>query len=298
MCYTRTEMQLLVSRTLLGIALVASACSSSDKTKDDGTSETPATAKPLPLPQAILGTWELYCYSRLANATSCPGKYDRPGLKTFDKDGSITSGMAIKSGTSSGSGMTMRGTWKLDGTNLTITFKGGGMKLKERSRARVHNGLLILARTDGVTEIYHRQGATLPAPKGVLARAGRVTKRLNGVEYSVELPAGYFFAYDSKHRQRWDHRQAAGHVRVHIGVSSRPRPVGGEPAPCERAKLSFGSSSSLVDGKRRDDSVSAHTCVPGSHQSITCSVDHPRGYLNDADKAAARRLCGSLMLAK
>lgn len=270
------------------VLVLVVACSSSDKS-DNKSKASAAPARPLA--EAILGKWEVFCYTHDAKATSCPGKFSLPAVKTFRKDGTVTVAQA------SGKGSTMKGRYQLRGNLLVIEFRAGSRRLIEQHQARIHDDKLILwspRRRTG--SIYHRFGTPLPAPTGVRANASRAVQTLAGIRYSVDLPAGYFLAYnDREHRQRWDHKSRKK-LRVHITVSPAARSADGKAAPCPRVHLSFGASSVMRDGTRRQTSATAGTCVPGTDKTIMCTVDHPRGYLRKDEKPQARRLCASLKL--
>ena len=66
------------------------------------------------------------------------------------------------------------------------------------------------------------------------------------------------------------------------------------PEPCEEHTHGWTETSNVIEGMERDSSIGRHWCIDGTDLSLACSVEHTRGYLEDAEKDAARALCHSL----
>jgi hypothetical protein len=94
--------------------------------------------RPKPLPEAILGTWEVWCYTT-EDTSTCLSKEKRGLRKTFQPGGVHDVRLADDERPSSD-----QASWSLEGEELTVTVTGGGLKLVESWRARVEDDRLVL----------------------------------------------------------------------------------------------------------------------------------------------------------
>ena len=54
----------------------------------------------------------------------------------------------------------------------------------------------------------------------------------------------------------------------------------------------------MVDGVERDTSIGLTLCIADRENSLHCSSEHTRGYLEKPEQEAALALCKSLQLAR
>lgn len=245
-----------------------------------------------PLPEAILGDWEVWCYTDTDTA-SCLSK-ERAGLrKTFHSGGGLDVRRADDSGPSSD-----KATWTLVGDELTFTISGGGLQLVEHWRARVEGDRLVLwDASKGRGQVLGRVGSSFEPAQSPVAKGGREKITLNGVTFSMELPDGSRQTRNDKHRQSWAPASGDG---FEVQLSVTPRPQRGENGnyvtpPCNDADYGgVSGSSNRVNGVERETSIGTSICLDGTELVLMCSTEHSRGYLEASEKAAALALCKTI----
>jgi hypothetical protein len=125
-------------------------------------------------------------------------------------------------------------------------------------------------------------------------KSGATTGAIDGVRYTIELPAGYQLTRDDNHEQRWTPPEPG--FEVHLGIEPRAHTlVDGKPLaePCPGGAPGIGGSSRTIDGVERKVEVSVDHCVD-PERTMMCSVGHTRGYLESAELDVAAELCRHL----
>ncbi len=244
-----------------------------------------------PLAEQLPGEWEVLCRTDSEATTACLGR-ERELIKRFAADGTITQ-RSIRGG----AGMT--GRWTLQGRDLELVFEGGGLRLRERYRARVVDGQLVLWAVDhGFGSILGRVGAAFQPAPGPVAGSAPVERRLGGVRYRLPVPSGHRLGRDDNNRQRWDPPSGEG-LQYQITVAPRGRSLEAgrwvvEPCRPRQGPLPLGSSSEQVSGVERKTGVTTIACVEGTELYAMCAASHTRGYLEPAEAEAAGKVCQGL----
>ncbi|MCA9711906.1 MAG: hypothetical protein KDK70_39075, partial [Myxococcales bacterium] len=245
-----------------------------------------------PLPEAILGEWEVLCLTDRISTSTCLSKEDDGLYSVFHPGGRLESG--ARAGTS------MTGTWRLEGDRLTLTFSGGGLTLREEYRARIEDDRLVLwYATGGFGKILGRRGAAFEPAASPVSDGAPVTRTLGGVRYSLALPPGYRLTRDDNRRQSWGPREGEG-LEVKLSVSERSQTLQGDQwvtPPCN--PYDWGGEShelTTIDGVERSVSIGRSHCIDGTNLVLMCSTEHGRGHLEPAEEAAALALCDSIEL--
>lgn len=247
---------------------------------------------PKPLPEAILGEWVTWCYTDKDTA-SCLSK-ERDGLHhTFAPGGKAEVRRADGGSTSDVH------TWALAGTELTLTMSGGGMQLVDVWQARLDEDHLVLWNPrKRIGQVLGRAGASFESGASSVTMGGRKSITLNGTKFSIALPAGYRMMEDTEYRQAWGPSQGDGFV-VQLHVSPRAESVGPDgtstPVPCnDRDYGGVSGSSEQVDGVERETSIGTSICLDGTENSLSCSVEHTRGWLETNERDPALVFCNSI----
>lgn len=249
-----------------------------------------------PLGEAIVGEWQTVCRTDQEATTSCLGDERDPLVHAFAPGGTFV--------LSGGPGAPMQGTWTVAGDRVEVTFVGGGMTLREVSRARIVDGQLVMWMADlGFGSILRRRGAPATvASSGAASDGSPIARELGGVRYTLALPAGYRLARDDNRRQRWEPVAGDG---LRFAITVAPRARSGRPdgtfatPPCgDEPPFESSTGGKLVGGVERDTSIGVGVCVAGSALSIQCDAEHSRGYLEPADREPARAVCRSLRVTR
>lgn len=248
-----------------------------------------------PLPEAILGEWDVWCRTDKEATSTCLGKEDFGLYKVFEPGGGFESG-------SHQNGAHDRGSWSLDGDELVLTIEGGGLQETERYRARIVGDRLVLwDAAEGFGSVLGRAGVAFAAAAGPTTSGGPVTRQIGAIRYSIALPGGYRLARDDNSRQRWEPASGAGLV-VELTLTPRPREeVDGKDVvtPCDHHDdQRVASSGETIEGVERVTSIGVDLCIDPGDQALMCSAGHSRGYLEPAEKDAALALCTSLAVAR
>lgn len=166
-----------------------------------------------PLPEGIVGEWEVLCRTDRESTSTCLGKEDMGMFKVFRPGGQVTSG--------STQGTSMNGTYTLEGNRLVLEFRGGGMRLTERYRARIENDRLVLWHTMNEFGVVHgRKGAKFEAAAGPTSSGKPVSHQIGGLRYTIAVPAKYRLTRDDNNRQRWSPASGDG-LQVRLTLSPR-----------------------------------------------------------------------------
>lgn len=248
------------------------------------------TSPPRPLPEAILGEWELLCRTDSEATSNCLGKEDSGLYKNFGADGKVVIGART--------GSSMQGTWKLEGEILLLEFNGGGMRLEEVYEARIADDRLVLwYASRGFGSVYGRVGAPFePAASKTAASSGPTEHTIGGVGYSLVLPRGYRLSRDDNDRQQWRPAEGGGFT-VQLVLSPRPKMmVDGRAVtqPCDAGGGGVSSYHNAVGGVERLVSVGTSVCLGDGELGLSCDVEHSRGYLEEGERGEAAALCESL----
>jgi hypothetical protein len=240
-----------------------------------------------PLGQAIVGTWDELCTTDREDASSCPGTADMPLQKTFEPDGTVAVG-------ATGHGDTpMVGTWTVHDAELDVEFRAAA--IVEEYRARIDGDQLVLwYAKGGFGSIYHRHGT--PAVTAALATSsgGPTAGALDGVKYTIDLPAGYRLTRNDNHRQRWSPPDQGLEVRISVTPRSKQVVDGTSvSAPCPTGDPPIGGASETIGGVERETDVMLDYCLDPD-RAMMCSVGHTRGYLEPGERDAAIALCRHL----
>lgn len=245
---------------------------------------------PLPLPQAILGDWESWCVSD-NNNSACLSKDRDPSRTTFGSDGTL----AIK-----GDSIDEHGHWELHGDELAMSLELYGQTYHTRFRARIERGRLVLWSGDHV-EVYGRVGATFEPAPSPTTDGKPVVRVLQGITYTLPLPAGYRLGDATGYRETWMPIRGEGfEVSVKIaprGETSRPDGSMGT-TTCKDFGGGEGGGSETKDGVEREIYFDIMTCIEGTSLYASCKVEHTRGYVESSEKDAALALCRPLKLAR
>lgn len=249
---------------------------------------------PRPLAEAILGEWEVLCRTDEESTATCLGKEKHGLYKQFLAGGRLVGGAR--------EGTTMEGRWTLAGDALTVTFEGGGLHLEETYRARIEDDRLVLwDASRGFGAVHGRRGAPFVSAASVRSGDGQTAHAIGGVGYTIALPSDYVLTRDDNARQQWSPAAGEGFV-VELSLSPRPRKqVGGQwvttacDAGDDGAVLSSGQ---VIDGVRRTTSSGTSICLASREDSLMCSVEHSRGFLEETELDPATALCRSLAVAR
>ena len=248
-----------------------------------------ACTPPRPLPEAILGEWEVLCRTDEEATATCLGREKRDQYKRFLPGGELVLGAH--------SGTSMTGTWTLQGDILGFAFTGGGMQLEETYRARIEDERLVLwstARGRGV--VHGRVGAPFVAAPSRRSTGGQTTHAIGGVGYQLALPTDYALTRDDNDRQIWSPAVGDG-LAVHLTLAPRAKRLDDGAfvtPPCEPDPAGMVSETTEIDGVRRVVSLGLSRCIDGSDAALACHVEHTRGHLEESEEQAARALCESL----
>lgn len=242
-----------------------------------------------PLPQAILGDWESWCVSD-RDTSDCLSK-DRDGSRmTLAADGTL----AVK-----GDSLDEHGHWELHGDELAMSLEMYGQSFGTRFHARIERGRLVLWNGDHA-EIYGRVGATFEAAPSPTTDGTPVVRKLQGITYTLPLPAGYRLGDQTEYRETWIPVRGDGFtVSVKIaprGETSRPDGSMGT-ATCKQFGGGEGGGSETKNGVEREIYFDIMTCIEGTSLYASCEVEHTRGYVEKGEKDAALALCRPLKLA-
>jgi hypothetical protein len=248
--------------------------------------------KSKPLPEAILGSWEVLCYTD-EPTSSCLSK-EKNGLhKTFQPGGVLDVRRPDEHQPSSD--VTR---WTVEGEALTITVSGGGITLVENWRALIHDDRLVLWDPEKqIGEVLGRVGASFEAADSPISRGGQQPITLNGQTFTIELPGGYRQTRSDTHQQHWGPESGDGFV---VRLSVTPRVQHGQDGefvtpPCN--SHDYGgvvSSAELVDGVERETAIGTGICLEGTELALMCSTAHTRGHLEPSEKEAALALCKTI----
>lgn len=249
-------------------------------------------AKSKPLPEAILGSWEVLCYTDKPTS-SCLSK-EKDGLrKTFKPGGALDVRRPDEHQPSSD---VMR--WAVAGDELTITMTGGGITLVENWRAVLHDDRLALWDPEKrIGQVLGRVGASFEAADSPISSGGRQPISLNGQAFTIDLPSGYRQLRNDTYQQHWGPESGDGFV-VRLSVTPRAKhEQDGEfvTPPCNSDD--YGGvlgSSQLVDGVERETSIGTSICLEGTELALMCSAEHTRGHLEPSEKDAALALCKTI----
>ena len=247
--------------------------------------------RPKPLPEAILGTWEVWCYTT-EDTSSCLSKEKLRLLKTFQPGGVLDVRLA------DGAPSSDRTSWSLEGDELTVTVSGGGLKLVESWRARVDDDRLVLWDPGGRRGVVlGRVGAGFEPGESPVSRGGPQTITLKGQSFTIDLPEAYRQTRSDEHRQHWGPASGDG-FEVRLSMTPRAqREENGKfvTAPC--TSHDYGGVSGVsqeVNGVQRETSIGTSLCLEGTEFALHCSTEHTRGYLETSEKDAALALCRTI----
>jgi hypothetical protein len=197
-----------------------------------------------------------------------------------------------------GDSLDQRGRWELHGDELVMTLEVYGQKMSAKFRARVQDGRLVLWSGEH-GEIYGRVGATFEAADSPTTDGDPVVRKLQGVTYTLPLPAGYRLGDATEYRETWMPKRGEGFtVSVKIasrGTTSRPDGSSGTPT-CKEFGGGQGGGSETKAGVERQIYYDIMTCLEGTSLYAQCSVEHTRGYLEKSEKDDALALCKPLKL--
>jgi hypothetical protein len=245
-------------------------------------------APPVALPDGILGVWESWCVTD-RDTGECLSKERDGSRMTFSRDGTL----AVK-----GESIDQKGHWELHGNELEMTLEMYGQKMTAKFRARIQDGRLVLWSGEH-GEIYGRVGAAFEAAASPITLGAPVVRKLQGITYTLPLPAGYRLGDASEHSETWIPKRGEGFtVEIKVsdrGITSRPDGSSGVPT-CKEFGGGEGGGSETKDGVERQIYFDIMTCIEGTSLYARCSVEHTRGYVNESEKDAALALCKPLQV--
>lgn len=232
-----------------------------------------------PTPETIAGVWIEQCQTRDKQTTTCSARTDTPFRFEFRPGGGFAKTLNGFDACSSSS-------WALQGVSLETLCEGGGMSLRERWRARLVGARLVLWSDDVGGRVLVREGAGLSGAPETLGSDTELTRRLDAVEYTVRMPAGYYVAEETAVSDRFaSSAPSALEYRFKLGHAARPV---GERGGCE----GYGGELS-----RDDDGAMRILCVDSRAGLFTLSCWARRAdqrALTDEQFAAAQDVCGSV----
>ena len=245
---------------------------------------------PQPLPEAILGEWETWCVTE-HDTGECLSKARDGSRMTFAPDGTL----AVH-----GESLDEHGHWELHGDELSMALDVYGQHFSTMFHARIRDGRLVLWNGEH-GEIYGRVGATFEAADSPTTDGDPVVRTLQGITYTLPLPAGYRLGEMTDYRETWMPERGDGFtVSVKIasrGEISRPDGTSGTPS-CKEFGGGEGGGSEGRNGVERQTYYDITTCIEGTSLFAECSVEHTRGYLEASEKDRALAMCKPLRLAR
>ncbi len=246
-------------------------------------------APPPPLPDGILGEWQSWCVTD-KDTGECLSKERDGSRMTFERGGVL----GVK-----GESLDAHGHWELHGTELSMTLEMYGQKMSTRFTARIQDGRLVLWSGEH-GEVYGRVGAPFEAAESPTTNGMPVVRKLQGVTYTLPLPAGYRLGDATAYSETWIPKQGDGFtVQIKVaprGTSSQPDGSMGV-TPCKQWGGGPGGGSETKNGVEREIYVDIMTCLEGTSLYAQCSVEHTRGYLEPGEKERALAMCKPLQLA-
>ena len=231
-----------------------------------------------PLPEAVLGEWEVLCRTDSEAKGSCPGKEDDGLYKILRPGGELEAG-------SKKTHVVEHGHWQLTGDELELTEEGGGMKLVDRYRAHMDGDHLVLWSTSGFGTVYGRAGAAFEPAATKTTNGGATDHEIGGIRYTISLPGKYRLSRDDNNRQVWSPASGTGFTVRLVAEDEKP--------PCNPAEYGGTTGASeTVEGVERETDIGLSLCL--HDHVLACSAGHTRGYLEKTEMDAALLLCKTL----
>lgn len=235
-----------------------------------------------PLPEAILGEWEVLCRTDRASTSTCASKEEFGLYKAFAPGGELVSG-------SHQNGVRETGHWTLAGDQLELSLGSPSFELSERWQVRIDDDHLVMwSDRRGFGAVYGRAGAAF-TPAATETARGSITHQIGDATYTLAVPGEYRLGRDDNRRQMWEPTSGEGY-RIRLSLSPRAT-EDGRATPCVDSHDELGARGT-VGGVERDLDIGRSFCHGDAH--LSCSVEHTRGYLEKSELAAAFAICDRL----